>query len=332
MIFPSVHTPSTSEMMMRMSRARAAIAGYSKWEHNMGALYRDFEQTLEVWNRRFAGKPRQEMIHLFLLALEREENVAVRYRENAISQRLAAMPIGEDVRELSRPALIWIWKDEEMHSIYIRGAILRFGNFRLKTTAYLRQLAGGVGGWSSSVLMHARWRDAPISRAFAKTATTLGGLLGAIPAEVKSSLEYGSFRQFCDFNVDAEKTAWLCSSRIRQLAQNEADMPRNLIDEFARIERDEERHGQLFEVFAQTFDTDDRLAEGQSASALATKIGAIGEEFLPRKMRRREHPLGNGGKVFVMRGDTAADKEKIFDRVLSGAGLLEAIDERASQL
>ena len=298
----------------------------------VGALYREFEQTLEVWGRRWAGRPREEMIRLFLLALEREEIVAVSYRENAIAQRLAAMPIDGDVRNLVRHALIWVWKDEEMHSIYIRGAILRFGNFRLRTTAYLRQLAGGVGGWSSSVLMHARWRDAPISRAFAKSAATLGGLLGAIPAEVKSSLEYGSFRQFCDFNVDAEKTAWLCWRRIRQLAQNEADMPRNLIDEFARIERDEERHGQLFEVFAETFDTDDRLAEGQSAAALAAKIGAIGEEFLPRKMRRREHPLGNGGKVFVMRGDAPADKEKIFDQLLTGAGLLEAIDERASQL
>jgi len=66
------------------------------------------------------------MIHLFLLALEREEIVAVSYRENAIAQRLAAMPITEDIRELIRHALIWIWKDEEMHSIYIRGAILRF--------------------------------------------------------------------------------------------------------------------------------------------------------------------------------------------------------------
>src|SRR5437879_5703204 len=187
----------------------------------VGVLYREFERTLDEWSRRFAGKPRQEMIHLFLLALEREEIVAVSYRENAIAHRLAAMPIDEDVRELIRHALIWIWKDEEMHSIYIRGAILRFGNFRLKTTAYLRQLAGGVGGWASSVLMHARWRDAPVSRTFARVATTAGGLLGAIPDAVKSSLQYGSFRQFCEFNVDAEKTAWLCWSRIRQLAEKE---------------------------------------------------------------------------------------------------------------
>ncbi|HYS56172.1 MAG TPA: DUF362 domain-containing protein [Thermoanaerobaculia bacterium] len=301
----------------------------------MGALYRDFEQTLEVWNRRFAGKPRQEMIHLFLLALEREEIVAVSYRENAIAQRLAAMPIGEDVRELIRHALIWIWKDEEMHSIYIRGAILRFGNFRLKTTAYLRQLAGGVGGWSSSVLMHARWRDAPVSRTFARVATTAGGLLGAIPEVVKSSLEYGSFRQFCEFNVDAEKTAWLCWSRIRQLAEKESDVPATLVADFTRIERDELRHGQLFELLAQTFGENDQLAQGQSAAKLADGIAKIGQEFLPRRMRAQsaiDAPLGSGGGVFVIRGNSSDEKEKLFDRLLNDAGLLAAIDDRAARL
>jgi uncharacterized protein (DUF362 family) len=301
----------------------------------MGALYREFERSLEEWGRRFADKPRDEMIHLFLLALEREEIVAVSYRENAIAQRLAAMPITEDIRELIRHALIWIWKDEEMHSIYIRGAILRFGNFRLRTTAYLRQLAGGVGGWSTSVVMHARWRDAPVSRLLAKTVTTTGSLLGAIPAEVRSSLEYGTFRQFCDFNVDAEKTAWLCWSRIRHLAQNERDMPRTLLADFERIERDELRHGQLFELFAQTFDTDDHLAENQTAEKLAANIGKIGEEFLPKRMRSRsalESPLGSGGEVFVMRGDSRDEKESVFDRILNACGLLTAIDARASHL
>ena len=301
----------------------------------MGALYREFERSLEEWGRRFASKPRDEMIHLFLLALEREEIVAVSYREHAIAQRLALMPITEEIRELIRHALIWIWKDEEMHSIYIRGAILRFGNFRLKTTAYLRQLAGGVGGWSTSVVMHARWRDAPVSRLLAKTVTTTGSLLGAIPAEVRSSLEYGTFRQFCDFNVDAEKTAWLCWKRIRELAQNERDMPPTLLADFERIERDELRHGQLFELFAQTFDVDDHLAEGQTAEKLAAGIRQIGEEFLPKRMRSRsmlESPLGSGGDVFVMRGDSRDEKESVFDRTLNACNLISAIDARAAHL
>jgi len=299
----------------------------------MGVLYREFERTLGEWNRQFAGKPRDEMIHLFLLALEREEIVAVSYRENAIAQRLAAMTVGDDVRELIRHALIWIWKDEEMHSIYIRGAILRFGNFRLRTTAYLRQLAGGVGGWSSSVLMHARWRDAPVSRACARVATTAGGLLGAIPKEVKSSLEYGSFRQFCEFNVDAEKTAWLCWSRIRQLAENEPDVSPALRADFARIECDEERHGRLFEIFAETFDAHDQLAVGQSAAKFAERIRSVGEEFLPRRMRSRsDSPLGSAADVVVVRGTSNDEKEKVFDRTLNEAALLTAIDDRASRL
>src|SRR5260370_28895598 len=131
----------------------------------MGALYREFERWLEEGGRRFAGKPREEMIHPFRLALEREEIVAVSYRENAIAQRLASMPISEDIRELIRHALIWIWKDEEMHSIYIRGAILKIGGFRLRMQALLTQVAGGVGGWAGSVMQHSRWSRAQIGRA-----------------------------------------------------------------------------------------------------------------------------------------------------------------------
>lgn len=297
----------------------------------MGQLYQEFEQTLELWDRRFKERPRDEMIHLFLLALEREEIVAVSYRENAIAARLAAMDIDDDIRELVRHALIWVWKDEEMHAIYIRGAILKFGNLRLRGRAYLRQLAGGVGGWSSSVLMHARWREAPLSRLLARLTTTAGSLMGAIPAAARAGMEYGSFHRFCTFNADAEKTAWRCWRRIRELAEKEPDMPRSLLDDFTRIESDEERHRQLFDIFAETFDEQDRLIPGQSASTLAAKIGALGGEFLPRRMRPREHPLGKGGKVVVLRGNKAEEKQAMFDRLLVESDLLAAIDERGKR-
>ena len=89
----------------------------------MSGLYQEFEKNLADWSRRFSTRPREEMLHLFLLALEREEReeiVAVGYRESAIARRLAAMPIPDDVRELVRHGLIWAWKDEEMHAIYGR--------------------------------------------------------------------------------------------------------------------------------------------------------------------------------------------------------------------
>jgi len=62
------------------------------------------------------NNPRRELIQLFLLALEREELVSIGYRESLMQQRIAAMPIPEEVKNLFKHSLIWIWKDEEMHN------------------------------------------------------------------------------------------------------------------------------------------------------------------------------------------------------------------------
>ena len=104
------------------------------------------------------------MIRLLLLALEREEIVSVGYRETMIARRLETMPIGPQLRELIQHALTWSWKDEEMHAIYLRGAILRLGSRSLRARAYVRQVAGAIAGWSSSVQQHVRWRQAPAAR------------------------------------------------------------------------------------------------------------------------------------------------------------------------
>jgi Domain of unknown function (DUF362) len=301
----------------------------------VGAIYQEFEKRLAEGRDRWAGRPREEMVALFLLALEREEIVAIGYRESAITQRLAAMPIPPPVRELLRHALIWIWKDEEMHAIYIRGAILRLGGPLLRWKAYVRQLAGGVGGWSSSVLMHARWREAPLSRALARTLTTIGTAFGTVPAEVRSSLEYGPFRQFCAFNVDAEKTAWLCWHRIRTLAEQDTTLPRTLIADFGRIEIDEQRHGALFELFASAFDEQDRLVAGHDEHTLVEAIQHIGEEFLPRALRRRaslDNPLGSGKRVNVEIGAQSSEKPAAFQRLLESSELVDALDARAARL
>src|SRR5712692_7617466 len=131
----------------------------------MGAVRDEFERELAEWRQRYAGQPRQEMIQLFLLALEREELVSVGYRETAIIRRLQTMPLCAEVRDLIRHALLWLWKDEEMHAVYIRGVILKLGSPYLRLLAIGRQAAGAVGGWSASVRQHARWSDAPLSRA-----------------------------------------------------------------------------------------------------------------------------------------------------------------------
>src|SRR5713101_4968610 len=111
----------------------------------MGAVYDEFVRELADLQRRYANQPRKEMTHLFLLALEREELVSVGYRESAIVRRLETMSLSDDVRDLIRHALLWLWKDEEMHAIYMRGILLKMGSPRLRAQAFARQTAGAVG-------------------------------------------------------------------------------------------------------------------------------------------------------------------------------------------
>ena len=236
---------ATSELTLRAGRVESADAVSSLVQAGqaMGPVYEEFERELLRMRQVCGNDARREMIRLFLLALEREELVSVGYRESLMQRRLAAMPIADDVREIIRHALVWIWKDEEMHTIYIRGAILKLGGFRLRMQALLTQAAGGLGGWASSVMQHTRWSRAPMSRLIAGAITFAGGLVGKVPADVRRHLQFGSFRNFCSFNIDAEKTAAACWYRIAELAAEQGDLDADLSRDFRRVAEDEDRHG-----------------------------------------------------------------------------------------
>jgi uncharacterized protein (DUF362 family) len=287
----------------------------------MGDIYDQFELELASLDRKYAGHPRRLMIRLFLLALEREEIVSVGYREELIAARLDTMPISEQEREILRHALLWIWKDEEMHAIYIRGAIFKIGTLSLRARALARQLAGALGGWSTSVRQHVRWSDAPLSRAIATFLTWTGSLTGKVPPDVRQHLRYRSFRDFCLFNVDAEKTAWLCWQRLIELTSGQPFMLPSLIDDFRRIMEDEDRHRQIFEILATTLDDNDQLVPEETADSLAQKIRAVGEFFLPRALRSRrfaENALGSGGQVRIVQGRALEEKLSLFRGLLDG--------------
>src|SRR5476651_727576 len=117
----------------------------------MGSVFEEFQNQLAVWDKKYDGRPREHLIRLCLLALEREEIVSIAYKEDRIAARLARMPISESIRNIIQHALLWAWKDEEMHTIYIRGTILRLGNRRLRARAFAKQFEGTVGGWASAV-------------------------------------------------------------------------------------------------------------------------------------------------------------------------------------
>jgi uncharacterized protein (DUF362 family) len=267
------------------------------------------------------------MRRLFLLALEREQIVSVGYRESLIAQRLASLPIDPEAREVMRHALLWAWKDEEMHAVYIRGVLLRLGSLPLRARTYLQQAAGGVGGWAASVRHHLPFRQAPLSRTAATLVSWLGLLTGKVPRAVRAQLDFGPFRHFCLFNVDAEKTAARCWERLTELAAaNEPEMR----GEFLRMKEDEDRHARVFSVLAEALDEEDRLVPGETADTLAGKMGDVGPFFLPAA--RRGHGAPGSPKVWVAHGRAAADKRAVFLDLLESCGLVSRLADRARTL
>jgi uncharacterized protein (DUF362 family) len=301
----------------------------------LGVVYDQFAQELSVWQAKYAGRPGDELIGLCLLALEREELVSVGYREELMTQRLSAMPIPPAVRELMRHALIWAWRDEEMHAIYIRGALLKYGGPLLRMKAFSQQMGGLVGGWAGSVRQHVPWSKAPFSRAGATFVTWLGAVTGKVPEDVRKYLNYGPFREFCVFNIDAEKTASLCYERMIVLAQEAPELGRELAQDFVRVRDDEERHARIFEILATALDEKDRLVAGETEESLTRKIGDVGEYFLPRTLRKQtvvNSKIGSGGRVFAAEGKTTEEKCSVFRRLLDESALAEKLQRRAAAL
>jgi uncharacterized protein (DUF362 family) len=301
----------------------------------MSGIYTDFERELEEWRTRYAGRPQEEMVRLCLLSLEREEIVSVAYHEDVLDARLKSLPIPDEARAVIDQALTWAWKDEEMHAIYVRGALLKLGRPVLRATTLARQMAGALGGWAASVRQHVRWREAPLSRAAATVVTGAGILAGKVPREVREHLRYGSFRDFCRYNVEAERTAWLCWGRLSELSEQVPEIGGGFSAEFRRVQADEERHRQVFQALVDALDGSDRLAEGHTADTLAARIGQAGEFFLPRPRRTGpagRNPLGSGDPVWVLRGASAAEKRAVFRRLLEESGLAARLEKRAREL
>lgn len=297
----------------------------------MGEVYDEFVQEMAELREQCAGRPDREMLRLWLLALEREQIVAVGYQERLIRLRLDHTPLPAAVRELIRHALVWAWKDEEMHAIFIRGALLRASGPLLRLRTYMQQWAGAMGGWVSSVRQNVRWREAPLSRAIATLVAWAGLATGKVSRAVRKQLRYHSFRDFCLFNVEAEQTAALAFRRLAEIASGDPARAAE-VAMFRRMEDDEDRHARIFRAFVDRLAPSDELAPGESAGSLAEAIGAIGEVFLPRELRARMlegNPLGAGGRVVVAQGEAAADKLARFRDTLERARLREILEERA---
>src|ERR1700685_1396683 len=120
------------------------------------ALLEDVQQLLARWRVELPGRPEAERKKLLLLALEREQIVAVAYREEAVAGRVVQLDVGTHVRALLHQALVWIWKDEQMHAEYLRGELLRRGGLGSAAVVYGHQIQGAISGWTSATSNHRR--------------------------------------------------------------------------------------------------------------------------------------------------------------------------------
>lgn len=273
---------------------------------------------------------------IHLLGLEREQIVAVAYREQAIRARLDALPIDEETRDVIRRALLWVWKEEQMHATFVRGVLLRSGSLWTRARAFAQQAAGAIAGWSSSVLHHVRWRDAPLSRVWAHVFTLAGWLAGKVPRGVTRSLRHLTFREYCRFSVSAEATAAMCWHRV---AARIAETPsRALAPLYARMAADEDHHGAIFRLLLEAIGPEGELVEGWDAARLRAALAAIGPFYVAREHRpgAADQPLGAGGEVHVIcdhpacaHAPHAGDAERALAKLLGDLDLGALLEERA---
>ena len=256
----------------------------------MSEIVREFERQLAHWKTRYADDPDRELLRLYLVALEREENVAVAYDPHVLGPRLAKMHVPTDLRDLMRATLEQIWHDEERHTVYVKQMLANLGRPTVRARMLVQQLAGVIGGWSVAVRQHRGRSETPIAHAAATLLVWAGNVSGRVPQAVRRHLGFCSFRDFCRYNVQTEGTAWLCWDRLATLALSAPQIPEVDRRQFRCIAEDEDRHRQMFGVLANVLTAQDELRDGVSAASL------IGQIQCPRTSHHFSNLRGDAGK------------------------------------
>jgi hypothetical protein len=309
------------------------------------ALLQEVQQRLDRWRSELAGRPQLERRRLLLLALEREQVVAVAYREEAVAGRVAALDMDEDARACVRQTLVWIWKDEQLHAEFIRGALLRAGGLGSAAVVYGRQVQGALSGWTSATSNHRDPRTAPFRAGAAGLLVAVAAATGQVPPVLRRQLRYQTFRHYCRLNAALEASAELA---YRRLVEVPADpMERTA---FERVRDDEARHAAAFRLLAGALSEDDRLAAPLAVADLAAGLGAISPWFVPAHLRpgragaetpreagapwggpdRRPRGFGSRQAVAVRAGRPGAGKAAVLEECLDRAGLGELAAGAAS--
>ena len=288
------------------------------------AVLDDVRAMLGRWRLQFAGRPDAERERLLLLALEREQIVAVAYREEAVAGRVAELDVGAPARALIHQTLMWIWKDEQLHFEFMRGLLLESGGLTSALVVYGRAVQGTLSGWTSATATGRQARSAPLRAGAAGALIAVAGAARRMPPELARELRYQTFRRYCTLNVALEASAEFAYRRLTEVARSAEERVA-----FDRIRDDEARHEAAFRLLAEALTEDDRLAEAVSAGLLAERLSAISPWFLPAA--RRDGKARAGGRPLVRvpgpgrraRRARPADKAAVLEACLDRAGLAE---------
>ncbi|HTW02914.1 MAG TPA: DUF362 domain-containing protein [Streptosporangiaceae bacterium] len=287
-------------------------------------LIEDVGVQLGRWRRECAGRPGAERSRLLLLALEREQIVAVAYREEAVAGRVAELDVGDQARALIRQTLVWIWKDEQLHAEFTRGLLLEAGGLASSVVVYGRQLQGALSGWTSSTATNRTARSAPLRTGAAGVLVAAAKTARRMPPALADQLCYQTFHQYCALNVALEASAEFAYRRLVEVARSEEERAA-----FDRIRADEARHAEAFRLLTEVITPDDRLADGVSAEDLAVRLARISPWFIPAAQRpapragtgEGQRSFGTGTPVVVRGGRADADKSAVLSECLDRAGL-----------
>src|SRR3984885_9232822 len=285
-------------------------------------LIDDVSVLLRRWRRECAGRPGAERSRLLLLALEREQIVAVAYREEAVAGRVAELDVGDQARALIRQTLVWIWKDEQLHAEFTRGLLLEAGGLASSLVVYGRQVQGALSGWTSSTATNRMARSAPLRTGAAGVLVAAAKAARRMPPALASELRYQTFHQYCALNVALEASAEFAYRRLVEVARSAEERVA-----FDRIRADEARHAEAFRVLTEVITEDDQLADGVSAEDLCARLAQISPWFIPAAQRPQpgaaegQRSFGSGAQVVVRGGRTDADKSAVLSECLDRAGL-----------
>jgi uncharacterized protein (DUF362 family) len=274
-----------------------------------GVLLADCRQLLDDYRVRFADRAADEHRQLCILALEREQIVSFAYRDQIIGKRLDRIHAPADVVEAFRHALVQVWRDEEAHTIYIRGKLLGHRSAPRTAKVLVEQAAGLLSGWSAALRHHVPRSRAPMRNLLVDGLTMGARVVGKISPELRAELTYKSFGDYCTYNVDAEETAELCWRRLVEL-DDELGYGNRAV--FERIAREEREHRALFALIADCLDEGDRLRPGSTRETVVASLAAIDGRLAPPSSdvpRRTVHVIGGADKFVAV--DELLDREAI---------------------